>query len=309
MRLPVLTLLCLLLLAQPSASLAAMPVRLSDGVSWSQTIVRTRTDDRGGQTHAATLTTVLKVTYKRSEGQPTTLRQDFVSAEAGSGFSGAEAAQAAAQAKLVFPAIVEVDDSLTPTRVVNWPDLRATMDAEFAKLITDPKALEVARGSFVNMTDKQAAAFFREQQLTALGQGLDLTAGETRSYDDHVPNMMGGPPILTHGTFRVESHDEAKGRAVVTWTQTLDTASASASIKATIAATLAKMAPEQVAKSKAGLEGLTIDRSDTCRFEIDIPTGLAMTADCTSTAQSGLPGKAAKRTDHWLITQTLPRAL
>ena len=144
MRLPHAALLCLLL-TQPSTASAAMPVKLSDGASWSQTIARTRTDERGGRTHAATLTTVLKVTYKRPNGQPTTLRQDFVSAEAGAGFTGAEAAQAAAQAKLVFPAIVEVDDSLTPTRVVNWPDLRATMDAEFAKLITDPKVLE-ARG-------------------------------------------------------------------------------------------------------------------------------------------------------------------
>jgi hypothetical protein len=308
MRLPHAALLCLLL-TQPSTAFAAMPVKLSDGASWSQTIARTRTDERGGQTHAVTLTTVLKVTYNRPKGQPATLRQAFVSAEAGAGFTGADAAQAAAQAKLVFPATIEVDDSLTPTRVANWPDLRATMDAEFARLISDPKALEAARGSFVNLTDKQAAVFFKEQQLIALGQGLDLAAGQSRSYDDKVPNMMGGPPILTHGTFRMESYDLPKGRAVVTWTQTLDTASASASISATAAAMLARMAPEQAAKSKAALEGLTIDRSDSCRFEIDIPTGLATTADCTSTMQSGLPGKAAKRTDRWLISQTLPEAL
>lgn len=293
-------------LAPAAAHAVDLPVRLHDGATWTQTSVHSRTDVRNGATRASKTTGVTKATY-RKEGGAGSLRLDFVSFDV----EGADAATReglAAKARLVYPAVLEVDETLVPTRVHDWPRMRETIFEALAGTLPEPRALEAAKASFASMDDAQAATLFKEQGLVALGQGTGLEPGEARAYDSEVPNILGGPPILASGSFRLESVDKAKGRAVVTWSQTPDPASMTASLKVSLDAMIARVAPEKQAEAKAQFADLILERQESCRYEIDIPTGLATTTDCTVEIRSGLKTQAAQRTERWVITQSLPEA-
>jgi hypothetical protein len=292
----------LLALAAPAAAQAEpLPVKLKDGASWTQTIVKTRTDERDGATKTIATTTVLKVAYQA--GEPAMLRETFVSV-ASADVPADALPKLTAQMQLVFPAVLEVDEALTPKRVVNWADLKA----QIPKLGGDPKVLEAVSATFGSIDDKAAASLFKEQALVSLGQGTDLAVGESRPYEDQVANVLGGPPIKTSGEFKLVSHDPAARRARVTRRQALAPAAAAQSIGQSIELIAAKLDPEKASEAKAALAGLSLERQDVCRHEIDIPTGLAAKVDCTVSITSGLPGKVAKRTERWVITQSMPES-
>lgn len=292
--------------APAAAHAVDLPIRLHDGATWTQTSVHTRTDVRNGGTRSSKATSVIKATY-RKDGDAGAVRLDFVSFDV----DGADAAAREGlteKAKLVYPAVLEVDEALTPTRVRDWERVRETIFQALAATIPDPRALEAAKASFAGMDDAQAAALFKEQGLVALGQGTDLEPGDTRGYDSEVPNIMGGPPIKASGSFRLESVDKSKGRAVVTWAQTPDAASLTASLKVSLEAMLARVAPERQAEAKAQFADMILERREGCRYEIDMPTGLAASTDCTVEIRSGLKTQAAQRTERWVITQSLPES-
>lgn len=297
---------CALAMLAPAVSAATeLPVVLSDGASWTQTVVKTRTDERDGAVKSATVTTVLKATFHQAGDGPATLAQDFISIGSDDA-PAADLEQAQTLAKIVFPAVVEVDEALTPVRVVDWDALRARVVSVVGAQGGEQKTAEIFRSMFDKLDDQTAAGLFKELGLISLGQGTALNLDEPRSYEDQVPNILGGPPIKTHGVFTLESYDKAAGEAVVTWEQTLDQASATSSIRATIDALIQRAAPERRAEAAAALKDLTFDRTDVCRYSIDVATGLSSQTLCTMTVTSGAPGKTAKRVDHWSITQSKP---
>lgn len=289
-----------------SAHAANLPVKLRDGAAWTQTSVHSRSDTRNGATRATTATSIIKSTY-RKEGAVGTLRQDFVSFDV-EGVGGEQAKALTEQAKLIYPAVIEVDETLTPTRVRDWDRMRDTIFQAIAAQSPDPRAVDAVKALYEKMDAAQAASLFKEQGLVALGQGSGLNLGEARRYDGETPNTLGGPPIKTSGTFRLESIDKAGGRAVISWDEALEPASLSASLAITLQAMLSRVAPEKQAEGKAQLDGLSFERQQRCRFEVDVATGLAATTDCTVELKSGVQGQLAQRTDHWVITQTLPEA-
>lgn len=291
-------------MAPAAAHAVDLPVTLRDGATWTQTSVHTRTDIRGDATRSSKATSVIKATY-RKDGAAGTLRLDFVSFDV----EGADAAAReglTAKARLVYPAVLDVDEALVPTRVRDWPRVRETIFKALEGTLPDTRALETAKATFAAMDDAQAAALFKEQGLVALGQGTGLQPGEPRGYDSEIPNVLGGPPIKASGAFRLESVDAAARRAVVTWAQTPDPASMTASLKVSMDAMLARVAPEKQAEAKAQLADLILERQEGCRYEIDMPTGLATSTDCTVEIRSGLKTQAAQRTERWVITQSLP---
>ena len=298
------TLLVLAITLAPAMAHALdLPVRLPDGATWTQKSVHSRNDVRGGASKSNTATSVIRMTY-RQDGPVGLVRQDFISFDV-EGVEGDELKALADQAKLIYPAVIEVDETLRPSRVRDWDRVREIILAAIGAGVTDPRALEAVSANYTKMDDVQAAALFREQGLVALGQGTGLELDETHQYEDEIPNILGGPPIKTVGAFRLESIDETKGSAVVTWAQEPDRASLNASLKVSMAAMAARLAPEQRAQADVLFVGLTLERAEMCRYEIDIPTGLAATTDCTVEIKSGLKGQLAQRTDRWIVTQSL----
>jgi hypothetical protein len=298
----------LMLSAPAMARAAALPVKLADGATWTQTVVHKRTDERPGMpVESMTATTIVRETFHRGAGGPATVEQSYVSF----GVDGVGAEQMAplvAQAKAIYPATIETDDSLTPTRVRNWPQMQETIFKAMGAASADPKIMDGVRAMYSAMTDQQAASLFKEQSLVGLGQGVALEVGKPQPYEGNVPNLMGGPPIKTSGAFKLESYDGQASRAVVTWTQALDPQSTAASMKVAIGLLLQRVAPEKAAEAKAQFTDLTMERHDHCRYEIDVATGLASKADCVVTLKTGTASQAATRTEEWLITQSRPEA-
>lgn len=300
------TVLMLALTLAPAAAHALdIPVKLRNGATWTQTSVHTRTDVRNGATTERTATSVIKATY-RKDGATETLQQDFVSFEV-EGVQGEELKALSEQARMIYPAVLEVDEALRPTRVRDWDRMRELIfEAVAASSAPDAQALENMRAMFTGMTDEQATTLFKEQGLISLGQGTGLEIGQAFAYDSEVPNIIGGPPIKASGVFRLESVDKAKGVAVVTWSQTPDPASMADSLKVSMEAMVARVAPEKQAEAKAQFAALTLERQEACRYEVRLATGLATTTDCTVAIKSGLKDQLAQRTDRWVITQSMP---
>jgi hypothetical protein len=283
-------------LAQP------LPVNLDDGAAWTMTVERSREGDAPAQ--AVTVKSSSALTWKKV-GEAGELTTEITSTDAGA----AEIAGALGLAHR--PVRAAVDPALAPERIENWDEVREGLTKAMAKAVAGPKAaeaVEVATGVFAKLSAEEAAqVILRDQALAAISQGLDLELGQPVDYDDLLPNPLGGPPIKSQGRFELVSYDAAKGRAVVTWRQAFDQASATSSLLAAAEALLAQASPDQVDKLRATFQGAALDRLDTCRHEIDIPTGLAVRAACDTTIDITLQGETARNVDRWTITQSLPR--
>jgi hypothetical protein len=291
-----------LALAATAAGAGPLPLRLKDGAVWRQTIVKTRSDERDGKTVSATVTSVMQVTYRAHPGQPATLEEALV-AMTSDDLPASELAPAIEQAKLLFPVVVEVDGSLKPVRVLNWAELRekALMGVLPER---ESKAAQAASGIFGKIDDRTAANFFKELALVSLAQNTSLTPGQTTPYESEVANALGGPPIKTRGELKLETYDPRQKRAVMTWSQSLDPASAAESIRATAERLAAQGGPAEGAKAQ--LADFRMTRDDACRYEIETTTGMVTRADCTAISTGGAKSQSLKRTERWLITQTLP---
>ncbi|WP_340647516.1 hypothetical protein [Phenylobacterium sp.] len=272
-----------------------LPVQLVDGAVWTVTSVHAREESKGGTTTVWELTTKKHLRLS-GKGKARRLTSTLLSATASPG-SPAELAQAYSQ---FVPAVFEVDDALTPGAITNMPEVREAF----------VKATGLDTRGTEDLADTSARIMVsNDLQLAALGQGGDLELGEPVAYDESLPNPFGGPPITSKGVFTLEAYDKALGRAVIAWRQEIDPASLHASMLVAIPDLSKRLAPDKVAEAKAVFEQMKLERSTVCRHEIDIPTGLAISAQCTTRVVSGFSGATSSVTDRWTITQTLPETI
>jgi hypothetical protein len=278
-----------------------LPVKLADGAAWTMTVERSRERQRGeAPAQTVTMTSSSAVTWKKA-GDAGELTARIISTDV-------DAAEVTGALGLVGPVRAVVDPALQPERIENWDEVREALLNAIARSVTEPKAAEAIQGVFEKLSAEQAAqVILRDQTLAAISQGSDLELGEPVEYDDLLPNPLGGPSIKSHGRFELVSYDAAKGQAVVTWRQAFDPASATASLTAAAEALIARATSDGAEKLRATFQGARIDRTDTCRHEIDIPTGLAVRAVCDTTTDVTVQGETARNVDRWTITQSLPK--
>lgn len=291
-------------LSATSAAAEALPVRLDDGAAWTVTMEHRRERERpGSETQSTRLATVSDAVWVRSgeHGRLTLTPKDIK-------LDGAAPQGLDPQNFLLGASVIEVDEALTPIRLVNWDELRGKIVAEVEKGSSDPKVRAELENMLNRLSDEQAAQVAaRSWGMASLGQGADLEVGEDAAYKDVLPNPLGGPPIKSVGRFRLESVDKGAGRAVVVWNQTLDPASASESISQALQGMVARIAPERAEEARKAFEGARVTREDACRHEIDIPTGLAVNVLCTSESAVTVEGQTGVSRDRWTITQTRPQ--
>ena len=286
-----------------------LPINVADGATWIIESVRVRVDEVGSATRRIESGARYQASYRDgADGGVLTLRP------LGGSLYG-EVVGAPALSRSDLPLEVDVDERLTPLRARNWPALRealvALLDAPTAGgPPVDPKVGETAKAVFRSLPDERAAAImFPPLHYLGLGQGRALDPDQPQAYEDQAPNLLGGAPIKTRGSFVLGSHDRQAGRAVVIWSEAPDPESLSASIREANKALIAKTGPagrDDVADKAIG-QMSTASRDDRCRFEIDIPSGLAVKTECASTIGMSVPGEPpARSTTTWTITQTLP---
>jgi hypothetical protein len=288
------------------AAAASIPVKIADGSAWTFTVKHTRDRERGGKHDSLSMTTVKQVTWRAAKGGAGILDVKPVSVTMDAGLpENLVVAQ-----DLEIPVSIAVDEALTPVGLVNVGEVRRAFDAMLKRVTADPKAAAQLKQMFPDLEDATLTAVTTQDfARVALAQGATLDLGQERTYDDQAPNPLGGPPIATKGSVQLESYDKKAGRAVILWRLTMDPASTQASLTATMNRMMSQLAPDKAEEARAMFAKMKIERNDACRYQIDIPTGLALEVDCTATVVAGAEGQLLHGSDHWLITQTLPKAL
>lgn len=286
-----LVLVAALLAAAPAvAEPVDLPVNVADGASWTITTLRVRTTDQEGAPTEIRSESRSRATFRadREGGRLILTPMD--------GASSADLGTGLRAEGLDFPLEFDVDEAMTPTRMRNWPQLRDAVLAFFVKQSSEGRFADPVKEMYRRMTPEDAPNLFTPHlALLGLGQGLALEVGQPHTYEGEVPNPLGGPSIKSRGSLAIQAHDPKAGRASVVWTQTLDPASLAASLR-------------EIGKTmQAGAaDDLNVAREERCRFEIDVPTGLAIRTECASEIMLTIQGKSGRRTDRWTITQTLP---
>ncbi len=253
-----------------------------DGMRWSVSIERSTEERRSG---VPPRTWSLKARYDAvlartmDRGNVVTWTPVEVKVE---GQPAPESSAVASGAPIFFRA----DGSLAPTRIENWDALRATLAKSAPNL---------------GQATAEAAARFLlpDAALIALPQDMPVSADKPLELDDQVANPLGGPPIASR--MRFEPATVSGDRVILRWTRSIDPSAGRA-----LADALRNAAEKggADAATKAKLAGLTVERRDECRFEMDARNGMTRLADCTITTGITSASEQGGRVERVRIVQT-----
>lgn len=300
----------LLLVLALAAEAYAAPLTLPKAAKVEMRVERSREDVRAGKTTKGQSTAVYDKTIETTaDGYRVTLKPTSVTQPAmGSATDQAKLAAAIEQvSQQTF--VYTADANLRPEAMEDWAQVVGTIRAALTKIVGDKpegaQAIEMVTTMFSRMTPEQAAGvILREDGFLSLPVNLELAAGQSKTWQEGLPNPMGGPPIIADGKIVVETIDAARGVAALRWTQALDPASTRASMTVALKAMAAQLGKTDAAPT---IEKLKLERTSSCLYEITLKTGLPTKADCTSLIAGSDPtsGQTATRTERWVITQTL----
>jgi hypothetical protein len=189
---------------------------------------------------------------------------------------------------------LELDpEDATILGVRNWQQLQETsrqvvdlLVADLSKNQTPADAISAVRKQMEGMFATKESIeqnFTREPQLFFLTMGREFDPRNPASYEDKLPNPLGGEPFPAHGQFVVKTWDEAQKRLVVDWSQKVDPEQASAILERTLQA-IAKNAGRP-APSPSAVGQISI--SDAGSFTLDTATGWIVELRHTRTNEAG----------------------
>ena len=281
-------------IAAPAAA-EDFPVRLDDGATWTMTVEHTIETDRAGVKEIIGTTTTSQLVW---EPGVVTVRQVSI--------RGREGVPDEAVQALILGVTVEltVDEALQPTGIRNEAQVRDAVAAMLKRTSPnspDPAAVGPGKAAiFKGMVEELA---MRDVRRASLSQGLSLKLRKTIRYEDAVQSSFGGPPMAATGSFTLVSRDAATNRAVIDWSQKLDPDSARRGVASIATGAFDDLSEDQARTLHKSVTQLPFDQKEDCRHEIDIPTGLALKVQCSSTVVLG----DISRVERWTITQTQPQ--
>ncbi len=200
------------------------------------------------------------------------------------------------------PYAFRADAGLKPKDWLNWPEVR---DAIQAVIQSQEATGRDSHGAIMGLFSADnrpvpATAVMSDANLISAGQGTNLRLGVPDTYESQTPNPLGGQPVTLRGSFTLESFDAGAGRATVLWRSRLDPESATRSVTETMS-DVTSDDPEAAAE----LRGLKLERQDECRYQIDLPTGLAIETTCTTRYEARTPAAHLLRIETMRATQSL----
>ena len=277
------------------ATAEPIPVVLKDGASWTLKVEHSRLTEQPDRSDAWTVVTTSRLDWRASSDGGGRLTVTPLSAVPLPD-SPPEIAKTAA---FDIPVVIDVDETLAPTDVVNMAELRAA----FATMVRTPDAPPQLR----DLADASITALATQNLARlALAQGSDLKLGKTVSYEDESPNPLGGPPIKGIGEARLESVNRKTGVAVIGWRYEFDPQSAAASVATSLQLMLAKVPDAKKQEAAKAFASLSVERHEVCSYQVSLSTGLVMLARCEAEVVSTAAAQTRKRTDRWLFTQSAP---
>lgn len=294
-----------------AAATYAAPLTLPKTAKVEMVVVKTREDIRAAKTTRNTGETRYDKTIEAAgDGYRITLKPTAIKLP---DTPAAAKAEAAMNGLMNLTFVYAADDSLRPTAVEDWPKLVSEVGKSMRALAGNDKtaaqAMDAAVSMFSGMSPEQAASvFLKEDGFLSLPINAALEPGKPVTFEDMLPSPLGGPPIKSQATLSLVKVDASRGVAALRWTQTLDPASARASIAQMVQAMMARMGPEaDRPEVKAMFEKMSFDRTSACDYEVDLKNGLPLKADCESKISLTDPatGETGHRNEYWAITQTL----
>lgn len=303
----------LLVVLAMAASTFSAPLTLPKVARVEMSVERSREDVRNGEIKSASsFTRYDKTIEARDGGYRVTLKP--VETRLPELPSATEQAklQAAVENLTNHTFVYAADESLAPRSMEGWSGVMAEIRKTLTALVGDSsegrQALEAVLPVFERMTPQQAAAILlKEDGFLTIPVNVDLESGKPHTYEDLLPNPLGGPPIKADGVIALEKIDAARNVALVRWTLALNAQSAKDSMALALEALAARMPQKPGAPDpRTALASLKLDRTSGCLYEIDLTSGLPLKADCESLITSSDPsGQTATRTERWVITQSL----
>lgn len=277
------------------ATAEPIPVILKDGASWTLKVEHSRQTQQPDRSDAWTVVTTSRLDWRVSPDGAGRLTVTPLSVVP-SPDSPPEIAKTAA---FDIPVVIDVDETLAPTGVVNMAELRAA----FATMVRAPDATPQLR----DLADASITALATQDiARLALAQGSDLRLGKAIAYEDESPNPLGGPPIKGIGEIRLESVNRKAGVAVIGWRYEFDPQSAATSVATSLQLMLAKVPDAKKQEAAKVFASLSVERHEVCSYQVSLSTGLVMLARCEAEVVSTAASQTRKRMDRWLFTQTAP---
>jgi hypothetical protein len=193
------------------------------------------------------------------------------------------------------PMQVETNERLIPVRMTNLDAVWAERGLALVRMsATDA---EGAESIFQTLPDNgRQALLFKDAILVATAQGLAQRVGEPVVQRLPGQTIGNSPPVEVLSTITLVSADRATGKAVVTWTTELNPDSVAAALPATLRAVLGltQADTDRMEGFDALMARSSMKNTRTCRYDIDLPTGLAETAVCSDVLDINLAGHRQK---------------
>ena len=196
-----------------------------------------------------------------------------------------------------------------PLRVDNLAEVqaaaRAAIDGMVAAFASKPEVAATLRKMMMAMLvddQKQATKLYLgDLQIFALGQNTGLHPGETRRDSDEAPNPLGGTPLKSSTTLRIDRIDPATGNVRLIRTRTFD-ADAMKEFLNKMMKQMGGVDGKDTQKFEAFMKQLTIALDG--RAEIDVEGGMTRAVREEDTTTASIMGHSMVKREHKLTTIT-----
>lgn len=200
------------------------------------------------------------------------------------------------------------DESLTPLRLENWPQLRNRLKAAMRRSgAIDAREGDAFDGLYGPMTAETAAEqFLPEDALLAIPHNLGLSLNNPYRLDSLINGPFGGT-ISARESLTLTAWDEAAGEAEVLYE--------SGPTREALDAYALRVRPalEQAAARTARIRktapvpvgDIQLDIGTTCRYRISLKTGLVSRAECQSVRDIRQGDDRRRHRENWVLGETV----
>ena len=204
------------------------------------------------------------------------------------------------------------DRNLTPQSVENWSELSARVSNDMVSAASDGHMDSglVVRMSLWATTSPADAVYYALRSEVELARpiGAVFKAGKSIVTDEPRAFLFDGQDIAGRSVLSLEKVDEARGIAVLSYRRAADPKALKAILDDVFDDIVSEM--KLAGRGPVDAKKLTapeFEDTTTCRYEVDLKTGLPTKAECEYTARrTDLEFlQVTTRTERWAITQTL----
>jgi hypothetical protein len=131
----------------------------------------------------------------------------------------------------------EVDQWGSPTKVINWEEIKTTMESALNEIISGLEKQGLNQEELIQIRALVEPMFSSQEQIETFATQEILVyhlvygwppfeSSTPLAYDDILPNPFGGEPFPSVGQIELADYESGMGKATINWSQKLDPESA-----------------------------------------------------------------------------------